>query len=102
MTDKDADMQHIDLIETQEQRDADRIREHAPALLAALQAMTAASEQRHAAVVRTHKDAIEAEIVQWLAEDQALEAIEYATGAHDPASYPEDGYGVDASGTFKG
>ena len=29
-------------------------------------------------------------------------AGEYATGAHDPASYPETGYSVDAAGTFLG
>jgi hypothetical protein len=28
-------------------------------------------------------------------------AIEYAAGAHDPGSYPEDGYDVDAAGTFR-
>jgi len=30
-------------------------------------------------------------------------AIEHATGAHDPSIYPpEDGYSVDAAGTFLG
>ncbi len=34
--------------------------------------------------------------------EAADEAIEYATGAHDPQSYPQDGYAVDAAGTFTG
>lgn len=73
----------IDMIETTAQRDAERMREHAEQMMAALQRIQATSHDGQAV-------------------DTAAEAIEYASGAHDPECYPEDGYSVDAAGTFGG
>ena len=82
-------MNAITMIETREQRDAERLREHAPMMLSAL--MSA----RPRIACRVAPDDIAA-----LAHDDA--AIEHATGAHDPEAYELDGYEVDAAGTFKG
>ena len=76
----------IEMNETQAQRDADRIREHAPQMLGALQVVGAMPPRFLPREVRSMVD----------------EAIEYATGAHDPSSYPEEGYEVDAAGTATG
>lgn len=73
----------IDMIETTAQRDTERMREHAERMLTALQRIQATSYDSAAV-------------------DTAAEAIEYASGAHDPDCYPEDGYSVDAAGTFGG
>lgn len=74
----------IDMIETTAQRDTQRIQDHAPMLLAALTKLL-----NEAWPYLTIKQ-----------KDEANDAIEYATGAHDPDCYPEDGYGVDAAGTY--
>ena len=73
----------IELIETPAQRDTERMREHAERMMTALQTIHATSTD--AAAV-----------------DLAAEAIEYASGAHDPSCYSEDGYSVDAADTFGG
>jgi len=79
----------IDMIETPAQRDAERIREHAPKLLASL-----------AAII----DADDAHALDQRLIEQGRLAREYATGAHDPECYaiPETGYEVDAAGTALG
>lgn len=84
----------VTMNETQAQRDAERIREHAPKLLAALQMMCGMW-----ASVCFGRGWEPEHLTEYTS---AREAIEYATGAHDPSSYPEDGYEVDAAGTFKG
>ena len=82
----------IELIESAAQRDAERVREHAPKLLSAL-IKTADRLQLHI----THSEDLTAHM-------EAVEVIERATGAHDPTCYaiPEDGYDVDAAGTALG
>lgn len=76
-------MNAITMIETAAQRDAERVREHAERMLTALQ--------------RIHSTSTDSTAV-----DTAAGAIEYASGAHDPDCYPENGYSVDAAGTFGG
>ena len=76
-------MHAVTMIETTAQRDAERMREHAELMMTALQ--------------RIHSTSSDA-----LAVELAAQAIEYASGAHDPECYPEDGYSVDAAGSFKG
>lgn len=76
----------IEMIETNAQRDTQRIQDHAPMLLAALSKLTNEAWPYLTATQR----------------EEATTAIEYAQGAHDPDCYPEDGYSVDAAGTFKG
>jgi hypothetical protein len=55
------------------------------------------SERMLTALQRIHATSTDAAAV-----DLAAEAIEYASGAHDPDCYAEEGYGVDAAGTFGG
>lgn len=76
-------MNAVTMIETTAQRDAERMREHAERMMTALH--------------RIHATSTDAAAV-----DTAAEAIEYASGAHDPDAYPESGYSVDAAGTFGG
>jgi hypothetical protein len=74
------------MIETTAQRDAQRIQDHAPMLLAAL---TKLLDEAWPYLTIAQKD-------------EANDAIEYASGAHDPDCYPEAGYDTDAAGTFTG
>lgn len=76
----------ISMNETTAQRRAALLAESAPRLLAALS--TLANEAWPHLTARQR--------------DMATEAIEYATGAHDPGEYPEAGYEVDAAGTALG
>lgn len=76
-------MNAITMTETTAQRDAERVRDHSERMLTALQ--------------RIHSTSTDTGSV-----DIAAEAIEYASGAHDPDCYPEAGYSVDAAGTFGG
>ena len=78
-------MSAITMIETTEQRNAERVRDMSPRMLAAL---------KNIALL----NGVDLEAAPKLAQD----AVEYAEGAHDPDNYPEDGYGVDAAGTAIG
>ena len=78
-------MNAIMMIETRAQRDAERIKANAPKMLGALQVVAALPDRCVPREVRSVVD----------------DAIEHATGAHDPECY-EDGYAVDAAGTFAG
>jgi len=76
----------IQMIETQQQRDSQRLAEYAPKMLGALQVVAALPAHCVPREVRSMVD----------------DAIEYATGAHDPGLYPDDGYETDAAGTAIG
>ena len=91
-------MNAITMNETQAQRDAERVREHAPKLLPALIALEA--EFRRVFPVYYYAEPWAHDRNEAL--KSAVEAIEYATGAHDPDCYPEVGYEVDAAGTATG
>ena len=77
----------ITMNETQAQRDAERVREHAPKLLEAC---------------RRAGQSAGFQYMTFETRQCINEAIEYATGAHDPGLYPEAGYEVDAAGTATG
>ena len=81
----------IELIETAAQRDADRVREHAPKLLSVVREIRGLVDYGDVGPFTVQR-------ISGLCD----EAIEYATGAHDPDVYPEQGYEVDAAGTFTG
>ena len=85
-------MNEITMNETQAQRDAERIREHAPQMLEALLLI-----QKRVAPKPGYSFGVAADI-RAIADD----AIEYATGAHDPDCYELAGYEVDATGTATG
>lgn len=85
-------MSAITMQETQAQRDAERVREHAPKLLAGCEAAARIFDTGPIRV--SHEYAGDLAMIR--------EAIEYATGAHDPGEYPEAGYETDAAGTALG
>lgn len=78
-------MNEITMTETVAQRNADRVRDMSPRMLAALKNIALLSGFDLGA-----------------AKAIADEAVEYAEGAHDPDCYADSGYGVDAAGTFGG